>query len=211
MTCAGSVFTTPMSVTLPTGRPEWRSAAAILSRTEARFEARAAGVAFTGRGRVVPGGGNGKRKSGRGARGAGPGGLGGNQDPGRPGAYGLGSGVAGAGRGLVLDSGMHPKFVGEEALPNMNAMTGRKSEAIIVSHSHQDHIGTLPVLMRRQPQARVFMTEPTADIGDVLLHNSVNVMTRQREDLGTTLYPLFTHRETDRAADRWHTCALRQP
>jgi Cft2 family RNA processing exonuclease len=115
-----------------------------------------------------------------------------------------------AGRRLVLDSGMHPKFEGEEALPNWKALGDRKLDAIIVSHSHQDHIGTLPVLMRRQPQARVFMTEPTNEIGNVLLHNSVNVMTRQREDLGTTLYPLFTHRETDRAADRWQNCALRQ-
>jgi Cft2 family RNA processing exonuclease len=115
------------------------------------------------------------------------------------------------GRGLILDSGMHPKFEGEEALPNWKALGDRKVETILVSHSHQDHIGTLPVLMRRQPQARVFMTEPTSDIGNVLLHNSVNVMTRQREDLGTTLYPLFTHRETDRAADRWQTCPLRQP
>jgi Cft2 family RNA processing exonuclease len=115
------------------------------------------------------------------------------------------------GRGLILDSGMHPKFEGEEALPNWKALGDRKVETILVSHSHQDHIGTLPVLMRRQPQARVFMTEPTSEIGNVLLHNSVNVMTRQREDLGTTLYPLFTHRETDRAADRWQTCPLRQP
>lgn len=115
------------------------------------------------------------------------------------------------GQGLILDSGMHPKFAGEEALPNWKALGDRKFEAIIVSHSHQDHIGTLPVLMRRQPQARVFMTEPTSEIGNALLHNSVNVMTRQREDIGTTLYPLFTHRETDRAADRWQTCALCQP
>ena len=115
-----------------------------------------------------------------------------------------------AGRGLVLDSGMHPKCVGEEALPNLNALAGRKPEAIVISHSHQDHIGTLPVLMRRQPQARVFMTEATSEIGDVLLHNSVNVMTRQREELGTTLYPLFTHREIDRVRERWRSCALRQ-
>src|SRR5216110_3794056 len=113
-------------------------------------------------------------------------------------------------RRLVLDSGMHPKFEGEEALPNWKAFGDRRLEAIIVSHSHQDHIGTLPVLMRRQPQARVFMTEPTAEIGDVLLHNSVNVMTRQREELGTILYPLFTHRETDRASDLWHFCPMRR-
>src|SRR5437016_11427070 len=115
---------------------------------------------------------------------------------------------------LVLDCGMHPKETGEDALPNFKAIAGREIEAILVSHAHQDHIGTLPVLMRRQPQARVFMTEPTAEIGNVLLHNSVNVMTRQREELGpaaTGLYPLFTHRETDRVADRWQYCALRQP
>ena len=114
---------------------------------------------------------------------------------------------------LVLDSGMHPKFAGEDALPNLNALGGRKLDAIILSHSHQDHIGTLPVLMRRQPQARVFMTEPTAEIGSTLLHNSVNVMTRQREELGpavTGIYPLFTHREVDRLIERWRSCALRQ-
>jgi Cft2 family RNA processing exonuclease len=118
-----------------------------------------------------------------------------------------------AGRRLVLDCGMHPKFEGEQALPNLNALGGRQLDAIIISHSHQDHIGTLPVLMRRQPQARVFMTEPTTEIGSALLHNSVNVMTRQREERNPAvvgLYPLFTHRETDRVSERWQSCALRQ-
>src|SRR2546429_4303411 len=114
---------------------------------------------------------------------------------------------------LVLDCGMHPKETGEDALPNFKATAGREIEAILVSHAHQDHIGTLPVLMRRLPTARVFMTEATAEIGNVLLHNSVNVMTRQREEIGPAvagLYPLFTHRETDRASERWRWCPLRQ-
>jgi len=116
-----------------------------------------------------------------------------------------------AGQRLVLDSGMHPKEEGEESLPNFRALGERPLDAIIVSHAHLDHIGTLPVLMRRQPDARIFMTETTAEIGSALLHNSVNVMTRQREELGVVMYPLFTHRETDRASDRWRSCPMRQP
>jgi Cft2 family RNA processing exonuclease len=114
---------------------------------------------------------------------------------------------------LVLDCGMHPQDVGEDALPNFKAIAGKEIEAILISHAHQDHIGTLPVLMRRFPTARIFMTEATAEIGTVLLHNSVNVMTRQREEIGRAAagsYPLFTHRETDRAAQRWRWCPLHQ-
>jgi Cft2 family RNA processing exonuclease len=116
-----------------------------------------------------------------------------------------------AGQRLVLDSGMHPKEEGEEALPNLRLFDGRQLDAIVLSHAHLDHVGTLPVLMRRQPQARIFMTEGTAEIGSALLHNSVNVMTRQREELGMVMYPLFTHRETERATDQWRSCPLRQP
>src|SRR4051794_29420781 len=105
---------------------------------------------------------------------------------------------------------MHPKNTGENALPNFKAIADREIEAILISHAHQDHIGTLPLAMRRLPGARIFMTETTAEVGSVLLHNSVNVMTRQREEIGETLYPLFTHREIDRATERWRRCSLRQ-
>jgi Cft2 family RNA processing exonuclease len=111
---------------------------------------------------------------------------------------------------LVLDCGMHPKNTGEEALPYLNTIADRGIEAILISHAHQDHVGTLPVAMRRFPSARVFMTEATAEVGSVLLHNSVNVMTRQREEIRETSYPLFTHREIDRASERWRWCPLRQ-
>ena len=116
-----------------------------------------------------------------------------------------------AGQRLVLDSGMHPKLEGDEALPNFRALGDRPLDAIVLSHAHLDHSGTLPVLMQRQPGARIFMTEATSEIASALLHNSVNVMTRQREELGLVMYPLFTHRQTDRATDQWRSCPLRQP
>ena len=116
-----------------------------------------------------------------------------------------------AGQRLVLDCGMHPKEEGEDALPNFRALGDRTLDGIIISHSHLDHIGTLPVLMRRQPGAGIFMTEGTAEIGSALLHNSVSVMMRQREEIGVAIYPLFTHKETDRATDRWRWCPIGQP
>jgi Cft2 family RNA processing exonuclease len=111
---------------------------------------------------------------------------------------------------LLLDCGMHPKNTGEDALPNFKAVADDEVEAILMSHAHQDHIGTLPLAMRRFPGTRIFMTEATAEIGSVLLHNSVNVMTRQREEIGEKSYPLFTHREIDRASERWRWCPMRQ-
>jgi len=105
---------------------------------------------------------------------------------------------------------MHPKNVGEDALPNFKAIADRKIDAVLISHAHQDHIGTLPVLMRRFPNARIFMTEATAEIGNTLLHNSVNVMTRQRQEIREMSYPFFTHRETDRASERWRWCPVNQ-
>ncbi|HEY6153009.1 MAG TPA: MBL fold metallo-hydrolase [Candidatus Udaeobacter sp.] len=111
---------------------------------------------------------------------------------------------------LLIDCGMHPKNTGEDALPNFKAIADREIEAILMSHAHQDHIGTLPLAMRRFPHARILMTKATAEVGSVLLHNSVNVMTRQREEIGEMLYPLFTHREIDRASEGWRWCPMRQ-
>jgi len=113
-----------------------------------------------------------------------------------------------AGRGL-LDSGMHPKKEGQLALPHLDLLRGRPpAEAIFLSHAHHDHIGSLPVLTRWHPHAPVFTTEATAVLGEIMLHNSVNVMSRQREENGLTEYPLFTHREVDASAHQWRRVPL---
>lgn len=113
-----------------------------------------------------------------------------------------------AGKRVVLDSGMHPKCEGALALPNHELVADGSVDAILLSHAHQDHIGSLPVLQRRQPQAPVFMTEPTRLLGDVMLHNSVNVMLKKREE-GVSEYPHFAHRELDGAKKRWRSVPLR--
>lgn len=98
---------------------------------------------------------------------------------------------------IVLDAGMHPKKRGPDSIPRFEDLPPDSIDAIIVTHSHLDHVGTLPLLMRDQPSARVFMTPGTAALAEALLHNSVNVMKSQRLELGIEEYPLFTHRGLD--------------
>lgn len=104
---------------------------------------------------------------------------------------------------VVIDSGMDPKHAGLDALPNFGDLPTNSAQAILVSHAHHDHIGSLPVLMRRQRDANVIMTEATGEVGSAMLHNSVNVMTSQREELGISEYPMFTHRELDDIRPSW--------
>lgn len=115
------------------------------------------------------------------------------------------------GKRIVLDAGMHPKAEGEEAMPAFHLLPPGPLDAVFVTHAHQDHIGSLPILMQRQTDAAVFMTEATRALSDVMLHNSVNVMMRIREEKGFANYPLFTHRAVDLSVKRWQARPLGQP
>ncbi len=109
---------------------------------------------------------------------------------------------------MVLDAGMHPKKSGFEALPNLDCIDRKKIDAIFLSHAHHDHVGSLPLLMQRHPDAKVFMSEPTYFLADPLLHNSVNVMKRQREEQGIREYPLFSHGDLQALTQKWQACQL---
>ena len=108
----------------------------------------------------------------------------------------------GGGR-IVLDAGMHPKEKGFSCLPDLKLLEDGTADGIIITHAHLDHVGALPVLMRRHPEAQVFMSELTAELASAMLHNSCNVMTAQRDNDGVVEYPLFTHREVDAVERQW--------
>jgi Cft2 family RNA processing exonuclease len=109
---------------------------------------------------------------------------------------------------LVLDAGMHPRGEGVDGLPRLEALPFDSVGTIIVSHAHHDHTGALPLLMREHPAARVFMSEPTYFLAEPLLHNSVQVMLRQKAEKGIAEFPLFSHRELDQLVKVWQACGL---
>ncbi len=98
---------------------------------------------------------------------------------------------------LLMDAGTHPKREGLESIPKYDIIKREEIDAIAVSHCHHDHVGSLPVAMRYFPKAHVLMSELSYFILERVLHNSVNVMTRQRDEMGIKEYPLYSHDEVD--------------
>ena len=107
------------------------------------------------------------------------------------------------GHRLLLDAGMHPKREGREGLPAFKFVRNEEVDAVAISHCHHDHVGALPVAVRHFPKAHVLMSELSYFIIERVLHNSVNVMTRQRDELGIREYPLYTHDEVDELAPQF--------
>src|SRR5512141_2290931 len=100
------------------------------------------------------------------------------------------------------DIGASAWFVEVEGnrLPMLGLVKDQELDAIAISHCHHDHVGSLPVALRYFPQAHVLMTELSYFLIQRVLHNSVNVMKRQRDELGIREYPLFSHDEVDEIA-----------
>ena len=107
------------------------------------------------------------------------------------------------GHRMLMDAGTHPKREGRDSLPLYQHIAREELDAVVLSHCHHDHVGSLPVALRHFPKAHVLMTELSYFIAERVLHNSVNVMTRQRDELGIKEYPLYTHDEVDEMMPRF--------
>lgn len=107
------------------------------------------------------------------------------------------------GHRILLDAGTHPKFEGHASLPLYKLIAKEDLDAIAISHCHHDHVGSLPVAMRYFPKAHVLLTDLSYFLAERVLHNSVNVMMRQRDELGIREYPLYSHTEVDDIESRF--------
>ncbi len=112
---------------------------------------------------------------------------------------------------FIVDAGLNPKLAGLLATPDFSIIEDVDLHFIVITHCHLDHIGSLPVLMRKHPEARVFMTQASQMLIERMLHNSCNVMKRQRAEQNIPEYPLFTHEEIDQVAERFETLPFSKP
>lgn len=88
-----------------------------------------------------------------------------------------------AGKKILFDSGIR-QSVSKDPIPDFRTIQEQGGlDAMIISHAHMDHIGTLPMISKAYPDARIYMTAMTADLTRVLLYDSLKIMKYKEDEI----------------------------
>ncbi|MBQ9325043.1 MAG: MBL fold metallo-hydrolase [Clostridia bacterium] len=86
-------------------------------------------------------------------------------------------------KGILFDAGIR-QGSGKDPLPDFRAIQlAGGVDAILVSHAHMDHTGSLPVISKAYPNARIYMTPMTERLTRVLLADSLKIMDKREEEI----------------------------
>jgi len=93
----------------------------------------------------------------------------------------------------------------------------REVSNVILTHSHIDHIGYLPVLVRRGFKGEVFATPPTVEMAKVLLADAAYLQeedaeyrNRKKVTRHKKALPLFDSRDAERVNDMFHEAVFNE-
>jgi Cft2 family RNA processing exonuclease len=111
---------------------------------------------------------------------------------------------------ILVDCGLNPKLTGRRAAPDFAPLREHGLDLIIITHCHLDHIGSVPVVMKEFPNVPVLLSTASRMLIERMLHNSANVMLRQKEEENIPDYPLFTHGDIDGISSRFTPLAFGQ-
>jgi len=114
-------------------------------------------------------------------------------------------------RRVLIDAGMRPAArAGQDRRPALDRLTAEPPEAILVTHAHIDHTGTLPLVSEMFPAAPIYCTETTLLLMRLLLADSVRVM--EAEHLAQeSETPLYTAEVVERTLARVRPVEWAQP
>ncbi|MCY6484331.1 MBL fold metallo-hydrolase [Clostridium aestuarii] len=73
-------------------------------------------------------------------------------------------------------------------------------DAIVISHAHLDHIGTLPIISKEYPNAKIYMNNMTKDLVRVLLYDSLKIMNNREAEI-----PLYAEIDVENMLNRVFT------
>lgn len=92
---------------------------------------------------------------------------------------------------LVIDAGIRMGGAETDRLPDLSKLQEHGPvDAVVITHAHTDHIGSLPLLHLAYPEAPFYTTEPTLELMRILLADSLKIMeARWLQEQEIPLYP----------------------
>ncbi|WP_338249511.1 MBL fold metallo-hydrolase [Dictyobacter halimunensis] len=96
-----------------------------------------------------------------------------------------------AGRCVLIDGGMRPAARdGQSRIPDLALLDDNPPEALLITHAHIDHTGSLPLIASLYPHIPIYATESTRVLTEILLRDSVRIMEQEglKPDGETPLY-----------------------
>ncbi len=118
---------------------------------------------------------------------------------------------------ILLDCGLYQGHRKEAFERNRQMpVDPAKIDFVILSHAHIDHSGNLPTLARRGFRGKVYMTPATADLADILLHDTcylqkqdLEFVNRKRAKQGKNLFePLYVENDVKAILKRFEPVPL---
>lgn len=98
------------------------------------------------------------------------------------------------GKKILIDCGL---FQGSQFATSKNAedfpFDASKIDIVFLTHAHQDHCGRLPKLYKDGFRGKIYATEPTIELTNVMLADSAHIMEEDCRDGG--LEPLYSEKD----------------
>lgn len=111
-----------------------------------------------------------------------------------------------AGKGILMDCGIRQSGT-KDPIPDFRTVQENGGvDAILISHAHMDHIGTLPIISRAYPAAPIYMTAMTADLTQVLLYDSLKIMNSREDEI-----PHYSQQDVLAMLNRIRTVGFQTP
>ena len=125
-----------------------------------------------------------------------------------------------SGKQILLDCGMF-QGMGQDT-STLNERFGfnpEKIDALLLSHAHIDHSGLIPKLIKEGFTGKIYCTEATRDLTEILLYDSAEIQTydvdlinkkRAAKNL-PPFEPLYTSEDVDKTLEHFVTVEYEQP
>ena len=86
-------------------------------------------------------------------------------------------------KGILMDAGIR-QSANKDPIPDFQSIQDAGGvDAILISHAHMDHIGTLPVISKAYPDAKIYMTPMSMELTRILLKDSLKIMGRRETEI----------------------------